>query len=136
MHLNHTIQDDSHVIPVTPCIPNRHTTATIRIADACHDHARLIATRITANTGVAKTSHSAASRMSRDKNLSLTDVQWVMGHAHLSTTEIYLTPTRDEVIEGVLAHHARQAKVRQAPPPPPAPGYDPQSLSVLFGRSS
>ena len=80
--------------------------------------------------------HSAASRMSRDKNLSLTDVQWVMGHAHLSTTEIYLTPTRDEVIEGVLAHHARQAKVRQAPPPPPAPGYDPQSLSVLFGRSS
>jgi hypothetical protein len=61
MHLNHTIQDDSHVIPVTPCIPNRHTTATIRIADACHDHARLIATRITANTGVAKTRHTFAS---------------------------------------------------------------------------
>ena len=80
--------------------------------------------------------HSAASRMSRDKNLSLTDVQWVMGHAHLSTTEIYLTPTRDEVIEGVLAHHARQSGVRQAPPPQPAPGYDPKSLSVLFGRLS
>jgi integrase len=81
--------------------------------------------------------HSAASRMSRDKELSLTDVQWVMGHAHLSTTEIYLTPTRDEVIEGVLAHHARQlSRVREAPPPQPAPGYDPKSLSVLFGRPS
>jgi site-specific recombinase XerD len=80
--------------------------------------------------------HSAASRMARDGELSLTDVQWVMGHAHLSTTEIYLTPTRDEVIEGVLAHHARQSRVREAPPPEPAPGYDPKSLSVLFGRPS
>ena len=80
--------------------------------------------------------HSAASRMARDDQLSLTDVQWVMGHAHLSTTEIYLTPTRDEVIEGVLAHHARQSRVRETPPPQPAPGYDPQSLSVLFGRPS
>ncbi len=80
--------------------------------------------------------HSAASRMARDKELSLTDVQWVMGHAHLTTTEIYLTPTQDEVIEGVLAHHARQSRVQESPPPQPAPGYDPQSLSVLFGRPS
>ena len=70
------------------------------------------------------------------KELSLTDVQWVMGHAHLTTTEIYLTPTRDEVIEGVLAHNARQSRVQKTPPPQPAPGYDPQSLSVLFGRPS
>ncbi|MGH3411313.1 MAG: hypothetical protein ACRDRJ_53755 [Streptosporangiaceae bacterium] len=54
----------------------------------------------------------------------------------MSTTEIYLTPTRDEVIEGVLAHHARQSRVEKAPPPQPAPGYDPKSLSVLFGRQS
>jgi len=79
--------------------------------------------------------HSAASRMARDGQLSLTDVQWVMGHAHLTTTEIYLTPTRDEVIEGVLAHHARQSRVRDTPAQP-APGYDPRSLSVLFGRPS
>ena len=58
-----------------------------------------------------------------------------MGHAHLTTTEIYLTPTRDEVIEGVLAHHDRQSRVRDTPPQP-APGYDPRSLSVLFGRPS
>jgi site-specific recombinase XerD len=79
--------------------------------------------------------HSAAARMARDPQLSLTDVQWVMGHAHLTTTELYLTPGKDEVIAGVLAHHARQSRQRDVPPPP-APGYDPQSLAVLFGRSS
>jgi hypothetical protein len=74
--------------------------------------------------------------MARDPQLTLTDVQWVMGHAHLTTTELYLTPTRDEVFAGVLAHHARQANCRDKPTPPqPAPGYDPQSLSVLFGRT-
>ena len=70
------------------------------------------------------------------RKLKITSVQWVMGHAHLTTTEIYLTPTQDEVIEGVLAHHARPSRVQKAPPPQPAPGYDPQSLSVLFGRPS
>jgi site-specific recombinase XerD len=79
--------------------------------------------------------HSAAARMARDPQLSLTDVQWVLGHAHLTTTEIYLTPSKDEVIEGVLAHHARQSRAREARPQP-APGYDPQSLAVLFGRLS
>ncbi|MEU8966665.1 site-specific integrase, partial [Streptomyces sp. NPDC048491] len=53
--------------------------------------------------------HSAAARMVRDPKLTLADVQWVLGHAHLSATEIYLTPHRDEVVSGVLAYHARQA---------------------------
>jgi site-specific recombinase XerC len=79
--------------------------------------------------------HSAAARMVRDPQLTLTDVQWVLGHAQLTTTQTYLTPSKDEVVAGVLAHHARQARRRDEPPSPPAPGYDPQSLSVLFGRS-
>jgi site-specific recombinase XerC len=79
--------------------------------------------------------HSAAKRMVRDPQLTLSDVQWVLGHAHLTTTERYLTPSTEDVIAGVLAHHAREADKQDSPtPPPPAPGYDPTALSVLFGR--
>jgi site-specific recombinase XerD len=34
--------------------------------------------------------HTAAYRMARDPLMPLTDVQWVLGHAHLSTTQIYV----------------------------------------------
>ena len=30
--------------------------------------------------------------MARDPQMPMTDVQWVLGHAHLSTTQLYLTP--------------------------------------------
>ncbi|WP_406012296.1 site-specific integrase [Streptomyces sp. NBC_00984] len=36
--------------------------------------------------------HTAAYRMARDPSLALTDVQWVLDHAHLTTTQIYLNP--------------------------------------------
>ena len=78
--------------------------------------------------------HSAATRMAHDPQLSLTDVQWVLGHAHLTTTQLYVTPTQDEVVQAVQDHHARRAR-RRDDPSPPAPGYDPQSLAVLFGRA-
>lgn len=80
--------------------------------------------------------HTAAYRMAQDPAISLTDVQWVLGHAKLTTTQIYLSPSRDEVIENVIAHHARQArKLAEPAPPPPGPGYNPASLDILFGRS-
>lgn len=78
--------------------------------------------------------HTAAYRMARDPQVSLTDVQWVLGHARLTTTQIYLTPFEDEVIATVRAHHARRAEPRPPVPPVPAPGYRPESLDVLFGR--
>jgi site-specific recombinase XerD len=74
--------------------------------------------------------HSAAYRMVSDEHMSLVDIQWVMGHAHLSTTEIYLTPNPDEMVERLIAHHRRQA---EAPLPVPAPGYRPEVLDALFG---
>jgi site-specific recombinase XerD len=76
--------------------------------------------------------HSAAYRMVSDPHMSLVDVQWVLGHAHLSTTEIYLTPNPDELVERLLAHHARLAEAA-ARTPVPAPGYRPGVLQELFG---
>ena len=78
--------------------------------------------------------HTAAYRMAEDPGLPLTDVQYVLGHAQLTTTQIYLTPRKEDVIRRLLAHHgeqARQAAGRAAPVP--APGYRPETLSVLFG---
>lgn len=77
--------------------------------------------------------HSAAKRMVRDPGLTLADVQWVLGHAHITTTEIYTFPAPDEVIAHVLAHHERQRTQQAMPPPPPAPGYRPEVLATLFG---
>jgi hypothetical protein len=75
--------------------------------------------------------------MAEDPALPLTDVQWVLGHAQLTTTQIYLTPRREDVIRRMLAHHgeqARQAAARQAPVP--APGYQPGTLEILFGTGA
>ena len=77
--------------------------------------------------------HTAAYRMAEDPALPLTDVQFVLGHAQLTTTQIYLTPRKEEVIRRVLAHHleqTRQAAARTRPAP--APGYRPETLDVLF----
>jgi site-specific recombinase XerD len=79
--------------------------------------------------------HTAAQRMIDDPKLSLTDVQWVLGHAHLTTTQIYLRARPDEVVARVLEHH-RSRDARPAPPPPPiADGYSEDVLAVLFGRA-
>jgi len=78
--------------------------------------------------------HTAAYRMAQDPALPLTDVQFVLGHALLSTTQIYLTPRKEEVIRRVLAHHAEQTRqATQRARPAPAPGYRPETLEVLFG---
>ncbi|MFB7191012.1 tyrosine-type recombinase/integrase [Streptomyces sp. NPDC056178] len=55
-----------------------------------YDAARMVFTRanqlLGANWTLHDLRHSAAKRMVRDPNLTLADVQWVMGHAHITTT--------------------------------------------------
>jgi hypothetical protein len=65
--------------------------------------------------------------------LEITDVQWVLGHASLTSTQVYVVSSAEDVIEATLAHHRRQAEPRPASPEP-APGYRPESLDVLFGK--
>lgn len=78
--------------------------------------------------------HTAAHRMTADPALSLTDVQWVLGHAHLSTTQLYLRPREEEVVARVLEHHRQ----RRQPPASQRPatlsgGYRPEVLRTLLG---
>jgi integrase len=78
--------------------------------------------------------HTAAYRMAEDPALPLTDVQLVLGHALLTTTQLYLNPRKEDVIRRVLAHHAEQTrKAADRTASPPAPGYRPETLAVLFG---
>lgn len=77
--------------------------------------------------------HTAAIRMSRDEQLSMRDVQVILGHSHLSTTaDVYLVEDDAEVIGRVHQHLADRRRPAQAPPPGAA-GYDDRDLAVLFG---
>ncbi len=73
--------------------------------------------------------------MARDPQVPLTDLQWVLGHAHLSTTQRYLNPLTDDVVEGMLAFHARQQQDGGSAAPAAA-GYRAESLNVLFGEDT
>lgn len=101
-----------------------------------YDAARAMFTRansvLGSNWSLHDLRHTAAYRMARDPQVPLTDVQWVLGHAHLSTTQRYLNPVTEDVIAGVLAFHARQREPH--PTPPPAAGYRAESLQILFGE--
>ena len=78
--------------------------------------------------------HTAAYRLARDPGMPITDVQWVLGHASLTTTQVYVVPTAEDVIAATLAHHRRQARPAPTRPPDAAPGYRAESLDVLFGK--
>ena len=77
--------------------------------------------------------HTAAYRLARDPAVPITDVQWILGHQSLSTTQIYVTPTAEDVIASALAHH-RRAGHPESRPEPPSSRYRPESLDVLFGK--
>jgi integrase len=100
-----------------------------------YNAARMMFGRANAAAGAGWTLHSlrhtAACRLARDPDMPITDVQWVPGHASLTSTQMYVVPAAEDVIEATLAHHRRQA----VPAPAlPAPGYRTGSLDVLFGK--
>lgn len=76
--------------------------------------------------------HTAARRMIDDPQLSLVDVQWVLGHADITSTQVYLEPRQEDVVAKVLAHHAAASSPGR-PAPRPAAGYSPAVFDALFG---
>jgi integrase len=78
--------------------------------------------------------HTCALRMARDRNLSLRDVQVLLGHANLTTTQIYLEDDDQTVIKRVQQHHAeRNERAAQQTQSFASPEYAAGDLSVLFG---
>jgi site-specific recombinase XerD len=81
--------------------------------------------------------HTAAYRMAEDPSLPITDVQAILGHARLTTTQIYVTPRKEDVIRRLLTHHAEQVqRAMRRETPVPAPGYRADTLRVLFGTAN
>jgi hypothetical protein len=75
--------------------------------------------------------HTYAMRLAGDRNLLVTDVQALLRHKSLTTTQVYPRARADEVIERVREHYAREPE-----PPAPSLNYDPTDLAVLFGAGS
>ncbi|MGE7439756.1 tyrosine-type recombinase/integrase [Kitasatospora sp. NPDC001175] len=130
-----------------PLEPNDPVWWTLRRRDRGHglqpqpmnyEALRAVFRRINAVLGTNYTMHdlrhTAALRMSRDRNLTLLDVQTILGHAHLSTTaDVYLLEDEAVVIRRVAEHLAQREERARQPVTPVAAGYHAADLAVLFG---
>ncbi|MFC8532071.1 tyrosine-type recombinase/integrase [Nocardia sp. NPDC057227] len=72
--------------------------------------------------------HTYAMRLLDDPNLLITDVQRLMRHRSLTSTQIYARARIDDLVAKMREHYARPAPAA----PSPDPGYDPAAMAVLF----
>ncbi len=79
--------------------------------------------------------HTAAVRMAEDPNMPLVDIQVLLGHAHLSTTERYLRLRLDQLVQQVRRHHERRTTNASRPstPTPSVIAYAAGDMQELFG---
>lgn len=72
--------------------------------------------------------HTYCMRMLDDPNLLITDVQRLMRHASILSTQIYSRAEIDDLVRKMQAHYNRPTPSE----PTVDPGYDPAAISVLF----
>lgn len=103
-----------------------------------YEAARAMMRRLNVTLGTAWTlhdfRHTAAVRMANDPQVTITDIQRILGHASLATTQEYLRTYDADVFERIRDHLAR----RDDPPPPPAAdniSYGNADLNELTGTS-
>lgn len=76
--------------------------------------------------------HTAAIRMAQSRKLSIRDVQAILGHAHLTTTQVYLIDDENAVLQRVRQYLAERTTDNDKPVDV-CLGYDTADLAVLFG---
>ena len=85
--------------------------------------------RIDADVTLHDLRHTYARRLASDPELSLVDVQTVLRHRRLTTTQRYIQADITEVVGRVRDHHQR-ARTRTAPEPADPWGFAPDDLAV------
>lgn len=73
--------------------------------------------------------HTAATRMAADPALTLPEVQTIMRHRHLATTEAYLQP-RIEELHDKMQEHFRRPRTKQTY----TTGYTAEDIATVFGE--
>jgi hypothetical protein len=76
--------------------------------------------------------HTAAARLLADPAFTLFDVQTILRHASVSTTQIYAQPRLEELVGKVLEHYARP----RVTGPTIEPSYDSVEVLELLGIGS
>ena len=72
--------------------------------------------------------HTAAARLAADPEITLVEIQTIMRHAHLSTTQLYMTPRLDDLLGKLAGHYTRPRAETQWPV-----AYDPEDVKTVFG---
>ncbi|WP_255450588.1 tyrosine-type recombinase/integrase [Skermania sp. ID1734] len=73
--------------------------------------------------------HTAAHRLLADPTFTLVDVQTILRHASITTTQIYTQPRLEDLVEKMLEHFARPSE----PVPTIEPNYQAESVRELLG---
>ena len=85
-------------------------------------------TKLGTNWSLHDFRHTAAARMAGDPELSIVEVQAVLRHRHLSTTERYTRVRIEELVDKLQQHYARPQVERHY-----SAGYDPDDIRAVFG---
>jgi len=72
--------------------------------------------------------HTAATRMARDPELTLVEVQTILRHAHVTTTAQYTVVALEDLMDRLAEHYARPRLE-----PRWTPGYDADDVEAVFG---
>jgi integrase len=85
-------------------------------------------TRLGTNWSLHDLRHTAATRMASDPRMTLPEVQMIMRHAHVTTTQLYTVPHLGDLVDKLAEHYGRP-KVE----PQWSGIYDPDDVRTVFG---